>query len=240
MKKISTIFTVFAISLFSFSNTVLAQAQRWVEFQRIEGKNKINQIENPMYINIDDNGNITLRRGSFAYPVEMEDSTLTMGDIAYQIVKKNDKEIRLKDENEITYVFKLDNKDKSAEDADKFKREHAAPSSVVSSFDRSMIAGKWFAYKRTSRDGGPLQNINFNTMPKTAVVFDKADSLGNEGTMGLAEEGKPMFYIKSIEKGILHLESKDKSLHDFKVLKADGKEWILEGDDGVIYFFNRD
>jgi hypothetical protein len=65
------------------------------------------------------------------------------------------------------------------------------------------------------------------------------DSAGNIGiafnSAGMA--GGPTFYLSGIENATISYRDRQGAGHAMKVLKSDNKELVIEGDNGVVYYF---
>lgn len=237
MKKIITLFFIFYVA--SLGIYAQQQSVRWKETERRGIDDKPVPYTDTFYLQISDTKEWRMRRGSFMYKGTVNKRRLEFPDRTYKILHNDNTEIWLEDEDHILSVFKPDAKDNSAGDAAQFAKQNELPETAAVNIDRSLLNGKWTAYKRSTRDGKPMQDIDYNSLIKSMEIYGLPDSAGNTGIAfnSAGMMGKPTFYIISIENAIISYKDRRGDTHVMKILRSDNKELIAEGDNGVIYFF---
>lgn len=231
-----------AISIFL---TTIAAAQtntnRWKETTRLDEKKKEISYTDTFYINMQSGDDVLMRRGSFVYKGTFHKKQLEFADRIYKVVERNHQEIRLQDELGIISVFTPDAVNLSNDVIAKDMQANELPTATITDLNPVMIQGKWTAYKRSTRDGKPLVNIDYNAIIKTIVILSAADSAGNLGYAynNAQGEGEYIYSISQIANGVIMLKGKNNNPSTLNVIKSDEKEWYAEGEDKVVYFFRR-
>lgn len=204
---------------------------RWKETQRLNLKEKSVTYTDTLHILKIEKNEVSLRDNGFLYKAKIEKDKLDFLYRSFKIVKNNDKEIRLKDE-EYIYVFSREAKDMSAADAPSGATRLAIPSTPVNNLNLEEIEGKWKAYKRENRNG-PSNQISVKKMI-TSFSFDSSDSEvvlnGNESNA---------FKLVSEPNGVLKLTNQEAQVRTFIVWKLDSDELILEDEDNIVYFLKK-
>jgi hypothetical protein len=106
--------------------------------------------------------------------------------------------------------------------------------SPVNSIDQ--MIGHWSVYRRTSKS--TLDAVDYTRVLKM-IDITGGSSDGKLGYLYAAKdaEGAPSWGIKSFNAGLLECEGKDgKDKRNFKVIKCQNKELVLEEDDMTYYF----
>lgn len=237
MKQIITVFFIFYVSILS----IYAQQQsvRWKETERRGMDDKPMQYTDTFYLQISDTREWMMRRGSFMYKGTVNKRRLEFPDRIYKILHNDNTEIQLEDEDHVLSVFTPDAKDNSAGDAAQFAKQNELPEAAAVNIDRSLLNGKWAAYKRSTRDGKPMQDIDYNSLVRSMEIYDMPDGKGNIGAAfnSAGMMGEPSFYIISIENSLISYKDRQGNTHSMKILRSDNKELVAEGDNRVIYYF---
>jgi len=87
-------------------------ADRWKEVKRTDRQDKSVAFTDTMLINNVTKENLKMRRGSFEYPGTISNDLLEVGEEQYQMIKHDETEIRIGDENYI-HIFARQLKDRA-------------------------------------------------------------------------------------------------------------------------------
>lgn len=236
-------FLYLLVIMFIATTNVNAQntSGRWKETERLDSKKKSIAYTDTFYLSERNGDNISMRRGSFMYKAAFNKKKLELSDRMYDVLEDNDKTIKLRDEEGIVSIFTPDGINPSSAAISQSMRANELPTATLTNVDASHISGKWTAYKRGTRDGKPMENIDYNTIIKTIVVNSNADGDGNWGNAysNAQGEGDPLYTIASISSGIVTLKNTDGATHTLNIVVANEKEWIAEGSDKVVYYFRK-
>lgn len=215
------------------------QSVRWKETERRGMDNKPLQYTDTFYLQTGNANEWQMRRGSFMYKGTVNKRRLVFADRTYKILRNDNNEIQLEDDAYVLSVFTPDAKDSSAIDAALVAAQNKLPEAPLEQVDRSLLNGKWTAYKRATRDGKPMQHIDYNSLIKSMEIYDVPDSAGNIGIAfnSAGQAGIPAFYISGIENADISYKDRQGNLYIIKILKSDSKELVVAGDNGVVYYF---
>ncbi len=226
-----------SLSFFQLDAQQLA-TERWKEITRrtLKGSKEVS-FEDTLYLQRPNQQEILLRKGAFMYKGKVDKKKLDMGYITYSIVKDNDEEIQIQD-NDYIHVFKKDQKDQSASDAAAKQKEIDLPAEPVKDINYTLLAGEWEAYKRTGKNG-PLLKIDYQTLIKT-LVFSSEPKDGYYGYITTNFIGGNVLYsIKGKEGSNLLTDNNIHKEARIKVWKLDDQELILEDENGILYYMKR-
>lgn len=210
---------------------------RWIEIQRLDANdNKEIAYSDTLFINYSGSDEMKIRKSGYAYNGKIVHNTLNIGALQYKILNNNNNEIRLSKDN-VVHVFNRMLLDKSAVDAPTKFKDNKLPTEVVASIDWPLLIGEWEAYKRVSRSG-PMPKIDFKLLIKKAVFYELVENEA-KGVFYTTTKENYLYSVINTEKGTLNTITLDGTSINLKVFKADGKELIVEGHYGVLYFMRK-
>jgi hypothetical protein len=209
-------------------------SDRWKEVQRLDLKNKPVAYSDTMRLLGVTKDGMGIRKGSFVYKGQINNDVLDVSGVIYGILKNDENEIRLRDE-EFIYVFAREAKDMSAADAVESKTRLDLPASPVAAVDKNILKGDWEAYKRTSRKG-PMDKVNYKTLIKTlSFRNEKTGNYYGSVTTDFVG-GASLYFIKDTGGSDIITEDKDQKQHLLKVWRLTADELVVEDETGIIYF----
>lgn len=243
MKKVYLPLATLALLLLSATDSTAQLKERWKESTRLSKRDKeIEFSDTTWLIGGDKPDEMFIRRGAFMYRGEMKRSKFMLTDREYLVEKKEEHEIRLKDQDGFTHVYKPDVRDSSAMDAPARMAEQALPANPVSSIDMNKLAGKWEAYKRNRRPGAPAGKINYATLLKGAVITPTANASGSYGVLSTSaiksadEKGAYSVTITRFEAPYMYGKDADGKEHKLTIWRSSDEELVFEDEDNMVYF----
>lgn len=209
-------------------------SDRWKETQRLDLKKKAVAYTDTLRISGITKDEMNIRKGAFQYKGKIENDVLDLGYLTYGIMKNNQTEVQLRDE-EFIHIFTREKKDMSAADASAGKANIDLPAAPVREISPEMLKGDWEAYKRSNRSG-PVAKVDYKTLIKTLSFSPQKtkDYYGAITTDFIG--GNALYHIKDTKAPALLLEDKDKKEHTVKVWRLTAEELVIEDEAGVVYY----
>ncbi|KAA5536268.1 hypothetical protein F0919_00965 [Taibaiella lutea] len=226
--------TLFILFLPLFLNAQENYSNRWKEISRTDRKDKSVAYTDTMRINNVTKESLKMRRGSFEYSGTISNDLLEVGEEQYQIIKQDEKEIRIGDEDYI-HIFARESKDLSAADATAAINERTLPLKPVSSIDTFLLKGEWQAYSRKRKDGPG--KINYKELIKT-LSFHPDLTMNNYGIVTI-NNGISMFPIRALKGSDIIISDDNNKEHRIIVWKLTKDELIVEDDSGILYYMKQ-
>jgi hypothetical protein len=217
--------------------------ERWKESSRLSKREKeIEFSDTTWLIGGDKPDEMFIRRGAFMYRGDFKRSKFMLSDREYLVVSRDENEIRLKDQDGFTHIYRPDTRDSSAMDAPAKMAEHALPEQPVTSVDMNKIAGKWDAYKRNRKPGTPLGKINYNTLLKGALILASPDAKGHYGVLSTSAvksedvSGTYKVSITRIEAPYIYGVDAEGKEHKLTIWRSTEEELVFEDEDNMLYY----
>lgn len=212
---------------------IILKKSRWMELRRMSMDSTDRAFTDTIHLEfLDSNKYVFRRAGGFIYKGKYTrtDNELEMGIFNPVMVEKKYGKLVMKDDSNY-YFFAPDTS--SLIIGNKALKMGQLVDSVLPLNSIDQMVGHWSVYKRTSKS--TLAEIDYTRVIKMIDITGGSTD-GKLGYLYAAKdaEGAPSWSIKSFTAGILECVGKDN--RNFKVIKCQDKELVLEEADMTYYF----
>lgn len=211
-------------------------SNRWKETQRLDLDKKPVTYSDTMRLLDVNKESMSLRAGSFMYKGTISNDLLDFGHLTFGIMKNNQNEIRLRDE-EYIHIFSREAKDMSAADAAIKKEAIDLPAKPVDDVSKALLIGDWKVYKRKGKNG-PLPKIDYKTLI-TDLSVQEQNPEDHIGGIRAGATIEPLYLIMRSEGSDLIVIDAEKKEHRIKVWRLTKEELVIEDENGIIYYMKQ-
>jgi len=224
MRTLLTILVLLPLTAYCGKNDLKGS---WREVKRFNTENETVSFKDTIFMDFLVGNEYTWQKaGGFIYrgSYKIENSHLDIGMRYFTIMEHKGNMLVLRDEAG-TYEFK--SYKKAAPATEVAEQEHFAPVK-----DISQMAGHWSTYKGTNSK--TVQQIDYSRSIKVVDIFSEP----KDGKWGYVYSRKdadnaPSWYIESYSNQTLYLNGK--SAHQFKVIKCQDNDLIIEDDQNTFF-----